>query len=206
LISVFVAILASYTALDLAGRVATAKGRAAYLWMSRTAELSNSLRVANRELKQLALHDTLTGLPNRVLLADRIEQAMRTVQEHGGWFALIFMALDGFKPINDAFGHHMGDQLLREVALRLRNDMHGLNTLARIGGDEFVLLVKLPERDDASAYAAQQVLVLPAKIRRGDRSAISGWSTVLRARWCCNSWQKWALTCPSTILVPAIRA
>jgi diguanylate cyclase (GGDEF)-like protein len=137
---------------------------------SRTAELSNSLRVANRELTQLALHDTLTGLPNRVLLADRIEQAMRTVQEHGGWFALMFMDLDGFKPINDAFGHHMGDQLLREVALRLRNDMNGRNTLARIGGDEFVLLVELPERDDAPAYAAQQVTLLSQPFIVADNS------------------------------------
>ncbi|WP_297842470.1 EAL domain-containing protein [Pseudomonas sp.] len=137
---------------------------------SRTAELSNSLSVANRELTQLALHDTLTGLPNRVLLADRIEQAMRTVEEHGGWFALMFMDLDGFKPINDAFGHHMGDQLLREVALRLRNDMNGRNTLARIGGDEFVLLVELPERDEAPAYAAQQVTLLSQPFLVADNS------------------------------------
>ncbi|MDB6051781.1 MAG: diguanylate cyclase/phosphodiesterase [Pseudomonas sp.] len=127
---------------------------------SRTAELSNSLSVANRELTQLALHDTLTGLPNRMLLADRIEQAMRNAQEHHGCFALMFLDLDGFKPVNDAFGHHMGDQLLREVALRLREDMNGLNTLARIGGDEFVLLVELAERDDAPGFAARQVTLL----------------------------------------------
>lgn len=127
---------------------------------SRTAELSQSLSVANRELTQLALHDTLTGLPNRVLLADRIEQAMRHVQEHGGYFALMFMDLDGFKPVNDAYGHYMGDQLLRQVALRLRGDMNSLNTLARIGGDEFVLLVELPEPDDASAFAAKQVALI----------------------------------------------
>ncbi|WP_347900518.1 EAL domain-containing protein [Pseudomonas purpurea] len=124
---------------------------------ARTAELANSLTRANRELTQLALHDTLTGLPNRVLLADRIDQAMHVVQEQGGCFALMFIDLDGFKPVNDAFGHHMGDQLLREVGLRLREDLRSQDTLARIGGDEFVLLVQLSEPDDALRLAARQV-------------------------------------------------
>ncbi|SEI51915.1 bifunctional diguanylate cyclase/phosphodiesterase [Pseudomonas sp. NFR16] len=124
---------------------------------ARTAALSQSLSDANRELTQLALHDTLTGLPNRILLADRIEQAMRKVDAHGGMFAVMFMDLDGFKPVNDAFGHHVGDQLLREVALRMRENFHRHDTLARIGGDEFVLLVELEELDDAATVAARQV-------------------------------------------------
>jgi diguanylate cyclase (GGDEF)-like protein len=136
----------------------------------RTAELSNSLSVANRELTQLALHDTLTGLPNRVLLADRIEQAMGKVDEHGGCFALMFMDLDGFKPVNDAFGHHMGDLLLRQVALRLREDLHGKNTLARIGGDEFILLVELSETEDASSIAARQVALIAQPFMVADHS------------------------------------
>ncbi|WP_397448312.1 putative bifunctional diguanylate cyclase/phosphodiesterase [Pseudomonas sp. NA-150] len=127
---------------------------------ARTAELSNSLSVANRELTQLALHDTLTSLPNRVLLADRIEQAMRKVDQQGGCFALLFMDLDGFKPVNDAFGHHMGDQLLRQVAVRLREDLDSHSTLARIGGDEFVLLVELDSLDDAPPLAARQVALV----------------------------------------------
>ena len=124
---------------------------------ARTAELAQSLTRANRELTQLALHDPLTGLPNRVLLADRIDQAMHRVQEQGGCFALMFIDLDGFKPVNDAFGHHMGDLLLRDVALRLREDLRSQDTLARIGGDEFVLLVQLAEPDDALRLAARQV-------------------------------------------------
>lgn len=124
---------------------------------ARTAELAQSLTLANRELTQLALHDPLTGLPNRVLLADRIDQAMHRVQEQGGCFALMFIDLDGFKPVNDAFGHHMGDLLLRDVALRLREDLRSHDTLARIGGDEFVLLVQLAEPDDALRLAARQV-------------------------------------------------
>ncbi|MCE0463923.1 MULTISPECIES: putative bifunctional diguanylate cyclase/phosphodiesterase [Pseudomonas] len=124
---------------------------------ARTAELAQSLTLANRELTQLALHDPLTGLPNRVLLADRIGQAMHRVREQGGCFALMFIDLDGFKPVNDAFGHHMGDLLLRDVALRLREDLRSQDTLARIGGDEFVLLVQLAEPDDALRLAARQV-------------------------------------------------
>ncbi|KPX87786.1 GGDEF domain/EAL domain-containing protein [Pseudomonas amygdali pv. mori] len=124
---------------------------------TRTAVLANSLTEANQELTHLALHDNLTGLPNRVLLTDRIEQAMKTVSESGGCFALMFMDLDGFKPVNDAFGHHTGDLLLRQVALRLRNNLHRHDTLARIGGDEFVLLVELHDPQDALAVATRQV-------------------------------------------------
>ena len=124
---------------------------------TRTAILAKSLTEANRELTHLALHDTLTNLPNRILLADRIDQAMLRVTQNGGCFALMFIDLDGFKPVNDAFGHHMGDQLLREVALRLRQDLRSEDTLARIGGDEFVLLVQLEDPDDAMRLAARQV-------------------------------------------------
>jgi diguanylate cyclase (GGDEF)-like protein len=124
---------------------------------ARTASLAQSLTEANRELTQLALHDILTGLPNRMLLADRIDQAMSRVREEGGCFALMFIDLDGFKPVNDAFGHHMGDLLLREVAHRLREDLRSQDTLARIGGDEFVLLVQLSEQIDALNLAARQV-------------------------------------------------
>ncbi|ROM70570.1 histidine kinase [Pseudomonas brassicacearum] len=132
---------------------------------ARTAELAQSLTLANRELTQLALHDPLTALPNRVLLADRIDQAMHRVQEQGGCFALMFIDLDGFKPVNDAFGHHMGDLLLRDVALRLREDLRSQDTLARIGGDEFVLLVQLAEPDDALRLAARQVGLIARTFR-----------------------------------------
>ena len=124
---------------------------------ARTSVLADSLSLANQELTHLALHDTLTGLPNRTLLADRIQQAMQAVSEKGGCFALMFIDLDGFKPVNDAFGHHMGDQLLREVGLRLREDLRSQDTLARIGGDEFVLLVRLNQPDDALRLAERQV-------------------------------------------------
>ena len=132
---------------------------------ARTAELARSLTLANQELIQLALHDTLTGLPNRTLLADRIDQAVGRVAEQGGCFALMFIDLDGFKPVNDAFGHHVGDLLLKAVAARLRGHLHSQDTLARIGGDEFVLLVELDEPDDAMNVAAKQVNLMARPFR-----------------------------------------
>ncbi|MFK0092266.1 putative bifunctional diguanylate cyclase/phosphodiesterase [Pseudomonas sp. NPDC090592] len=132
---------------------------------ARTAELARSLTLANQELTQLALHDTLTDLPNRTLLADRIEQAIAKVAEQGGCFALMFIDLDGFKPVNDAFGHHIGDLLLKAVAARLRGHLHSQDTLARIGGDEFVLLVELQEPDDAMDVAVKQVNLVSRPFR-----------------------------------------
>lgn len=125
--------------------------------VARTTELARSLTLANQELTQLTLHDILTGLPNRTLLADRIEQAIGKAGEQGTCFALMFIDLDGFKPVNDAFGHHVGDQLLKAVAERLRGHLHSQDTLARIGGDEFVLLVELQEPGDAMGVAIKQV-------------------------------------------------
>ena len=139
---------------------------------SRTAALADSLTLANEELTQLALHDTLTGLPNRILLADRIAQAMSKVTEQGGCFSLMFIDLDGFKPVNDAFGHHLGDRLLREVAMRLREQLRSQDTLARIGGDEFVLLVRLLEPDDAPQVAARQVGLLSKAFRVDDHDLL----------------------------------
>ncbi|TKJ69098.1 histidine kinase [Pseudomonas viridiflava] len=136
---------------------------------ARTTVLANSLIEANLELRHLALHDNLTGLPNRILLTDRIEQAMKNINERGGCFALMFMDLDGFKPVNDAFGHHIGDLLLREVASRLRGNLHRQDTLARIGGDEFVLLIELEGPEDAMNVAARQVNLITQPFEIGDR-------------------------------------
>ncbi|SNB76213.1 MULTISPECIES: EAL domain-containing protein [unclassified Pseudomonas] len=132
---------------------------------ARTAALARSLTLANQELTQLALHDTLTGLPNRSLLADRIELAIAKVAEQGGGFALMFIDLDGFKPVNDAFGHHAGDLLLKAVATRLRGHLHSQDTLARIGGDEFVLLVELQDPSDAMNVAIKQVNLVSRPFR-----------------------------------------
>ncbi len=124
---------------------------------ARTSLLASSLEKANSELMQLALHDNLTRLPNRLLLEDRLSQAMKVAQREQSMFAVLFMDLDGFKAVNDALGHHLGDQLLIAVAERLRGCIGAQDTLARLGGDEFVLVAAVTGANDAATLAAQLV-------------------------------------------------
>jgi diguanylate cyclase (GGDEF)-like protein/PAS domain S-box-containing protein len=94
-----------------------------------------------------ALHDALTGLPNRTLFRDRIQQAILTAEREGGGVAVLMMDLDRFKEINDTLGHHSGDALLKELAARLHDTLRANDTIARLGGDEFgVLLATEPQR------------------------------------------------------------
>ncbi|PKH25372.1 hypothetical protein CIG19_05930 [Enterobacterales bacterium CwR94] len=124
---------------------------------ARTAMLASSLAAANRELAQLALHDNLTRLPNRILLEDRLEQSLNKADREKSRFALMFMDLDGFKAVNDAFGHHIGDRLLKAVTERMEETLAGHYTLARLGGDEFVLLREIDDPNDAAAVATSLV-------------------------------------------------
>lgn len=97
-------------------------------------------RKMERELAHHAYHDDLTGLPNRQLFVDRLEQALRVAQRTGELVAVLLLDLDNFKEINDSFGHSAGDDLLSQVALRLKSCRRGADTLARLGGDEFCLM------------------------------------------------------------------
>ncbi|MGU3414845.1 putative bifunctional diguanylate cyclase/phosphodiesterase [Enterobacteriaceae bacterium C34A] len=124
---------------------------------ARTSLLASSLAEANKELAQLALQDTLTRLPNRVLFEDRLSQAISKADREESAFALMFMDLDGFKAVNDAFGHDVGDKLLVAVTERLQQQLSGQFTLARIGGDEFVLLAEIAAPDDAARLASALV-------------------------------------------------
>lgn len=119
----------------------------------RTSALASSLANANEELVQLALHDTLTQLPNRVLLEERLEQAIARKEESGGHFAVIFVDLDGFKAVNDAYGHQTGDALLRTLAQRAKGALRNRDSIARLGGDEFVVLAQVDEPTDAADVA-----------------------------------------------------
>lgn len=127
---------------------------------SRTAVLSTSLASANDELTYLALHDNLTKLPNRLLLEDRLNQAVQSAKRENTRFSLMFVDLDGFKCVNDAFGHHVGDALLAEVALRILTNVRSSDTLARIGGDEFVLLTQAHDPADVAGIAEKLLTVI----------------------------------------------
>jgi diguanylate cyclase (GGDEF)-like protein len=132
-------------------------------------ESNTKLQTANAELKQRAFTDPLTGLPNRLLFEERLGQALLRADRanHRGLqsrVAVIFVDLDGFKPVNDSFGHAAGDALLRDVAQRLRRLLREEDTVARIGGDEFLLLLEnLREPADALAFGQRvlQVLATP---------------------------------------------
>lgn len=105
------------------------------------------------KLERLANHDALTGLPNRLLLADRLELAMATSERLGEYLAICYLDLDGFKPVNDRHGHAVGDQLLIEISRRLKQTLRSNDTVARVGGDEFVILLGgLHEPDECRVF------------------------------------------------------
>jgi diguanylate cyclase (GGDEF)-like protein len=117
---------------------------------ARAAKHAEALQAANEQLRNIALYDQLTGLPNRLLLEDRVEQAMLRADRNNKPCALMFIDLDHFKPVNDTFGHRVGDSLLRAVAGRLGSCLRKEDTVARAGGDEFVIVLgELHSADDA---------------------------------------------------------
>ncbi|MCW2545951.1 MAG: hypothetical protein JWN96_411, partial [Mycobacterium sp.] len=118
----------------------------------------SGLRQAEEELAHWALHDSLTGLPNRVLLVDRIDQAFGRASRRPSTVAALFCDLDGFKEINDSFGHHVGDQVLSVVAERLKTAVRPADTVARIGGDEFVILCEAMDDESVAFGMAARVL------------------------------------------------
>jgi diguanylate cyclase (GGDEF)-like protein len=123
--------------LGAAAAVALAMG----LLYWRAYQLNKDLVHSRSALRAMAHHDALTGLPNRNLLDDRLEQVLAQAQRASHAVALCMLDLDGFKPINDRFGHDVGDQVLKDVARRIAAALRACDTVARFGGDEFVLLI-----------------------------------------------------------------
>lgn len=121
----------------------------------------NELKQVETSLQYLATHDTLTSLPNRYLLMDRLSQVLARALREKTSFALLFVDIDDFKNINDTGGHAAGDDLLRSVAERLRSSLRASDTVARIGGDEFVLVLETTDRAGA-VIAAEKIRALIA--------------------------------------------
>lgn len=159
---------ANQVALDAKQAMVDALLRSEHELESRVAERTHALEAANvqlrekeRELEHMARHDPLTGLPNRTLLNDRIARATARAQRYKRGAALLLMDLDGFKAVNDAHGHAVGDQLLVAVARRLSENVREADTVARYGGDEFVVVLEdLHESQEAEAVADKLVAEL----------------------------------------------
>ncbi|MCW8890300.1 MAG: EAL domain-containing protein, partial [Sedimenticola sp.] len=115
-------------------------------------------KASAERIQHLAHYDVLTGLPNRALLLDRVEQAIARARREKSQFALMFLDLDRFKHINDTLGHPVGDGLLQAVAQRLQQTLREQDTVARLGGDEFIVLLEDLESDDHTKVAAQKLL------------------------------------------------
>jgi diguanylate cyclase (GGDEF)-like protein len=127
---------------------------------------TQGLETANKQLRHLATHDALTGLPNRVLMDDRLSQSIVLADRQGQSFAVLLLDLDRFKLVNDSLGHRAGDELLKEVAQRLRSVVRDVDTVVRLGGDEFVLIVTpSPERDSAQQVAQRIIDALRPSVR-----------------------------------------
>lgn len=110
------------------------------------------------QLENLAHYDSLTGLPNRMLLHDRLEQAIAMADRQRQQFALLFIDLDGFKPVNDAHGHGVGDEVLKLVGQRLNMVIRGMDTAARLGGDEFVVILTDIHNRENTERVAEKII------------------------------------------------
>jgi diguanylate cyclase (GGDEF)-like protein/PAS domain S-box-containing protein len=113
---------------------------------------------AEQDLRFVATHDPLTALPNRTMFGDRLSQAIAQARRYNRRLALLFVDLDGFKVVNDTFGHDAGDALLREIAARLRTCLREGDVIGRIGGDEFVVLIEESNDAERLALVAQKIL------------------------------------------------
>lgn len=135
----------------------------------------SEIHAAEEKLHHLAHHDPLTGLPNRLLFDDRLEQAIELAHRQQQHCLLLFLDLDSFKVVNDTLGHSVGDELLRVVANRLRDTLRGSDTVARLGGDEFVILAGGTSPEYAAELAQKILHTVSSPISlAGDRITVSG--------------------------------
>jgi diguanylate cyclase (GGDEF)-like protein/PAS domain S-box-containing protein len=119
----------------------------------------SQLRAARDALERLATRDPLTGLPNRALILERMEQMLVRTRRSGTPQALLFVDLDHFKDVNDSLGHRVGDEVLRQVSARFVSVLRGADTVGRLGGDEFVVLVEDIDVEDEAELVAERLLL-----------------------------------------------
>jgi diguanylate cyclase (GGDEF)-like protein/PAS domain S-box-containing protein len=129
-------------------------------------------RIAQQALREMATHDPLTGLANRALLHDRLMQAVARARRGGGRVAVLFIDLDHFKEVNDAHGHRTGDDLLREISRRIVGCLRDVDLLARLSGDEFVVLMEEVAHPDAAANIATRILERIRNVRQVSGHAV----------------------------------
>jgi diguanylate cyclase (GGDEF)-like protein/PAS domain S-box-containing protein len=135
-------------------------------------QLELRLREAQERAETIATHDVLTGLPNRVLLEDRIQHAVELAKRHKRRCGVMVLDLDEFKVVNDTHGHPAGDAVLREVSRRLRATLRKSDTVARLGGDEFVVLLPEVGQRDVAAMVARRLVTVMSRdaVSIGERS------------------------------------
>jgi len=116
------------------------------------------LKDREQRILNIANHDALTGLPNRMLFNDRLSQSVAACKRHTKNLAVLFLDLDGFKAVNDTYGHQAGDELLIQVAARLKDELRDTDTVARVGGDEFIVILSVVENSDSCVIVADKLL------------------------------------------------
>lgn len=140
-------------------------------WKESNAEVAQR-RILQKELEHRATHDSLTDLPNRILLMDRIKHALARTSREKECAAVLLLDLDEFKEVNDAFGHESGDKVLKEVANRLREHRRPTDTVSRLGGDEFVVVVEgIKDTSEVARVAERLLNVLGEPVELDDREA-----------------------------------
>lgn len=145
--------------------------------LERTLRYAMERKAVELKLARLAHYDPLTGIPNRILFRDRLEHAVELSERDGVSFTLMYLDLDGFKKINDTFGHDAGDELIRACATRLCDCMRKSDSVARIGGDEFTLLLENLDSPTDIAHIAQKVIeVISKPIQVGSHQVMVGCS------------------------------
>ena len=139
----------------------------------RVAQRTSALVDAVKELEHLAMHDMLTDLPNRSLVEDRLQQGILIAKRENKTLSLIMVDLNQFKQVNDRYGHDVGDNLLKQVALRLRRVLRQSDTAGRLGGDEFAIVLPSTDTDGAVKVAEKLLKVMEPAFKVGD-TVISG--------------------------------